>query len=554
MSGSVILINLLGGIALLLWGLRTVESGMTRAFGNLLKPLVGRAFANRFTGFGSGLGITLLLQSSTATTLFISSFLTKGSATTSSAAIAALLGALLGTALVANVLVYGTAVLIPILFVIGIMLYRVSKVERVREAGRAVMGIGLVLLALQLIVAASTPLREAAGMEVIFKALANDAPLALLCGFFLAWLTHSSIAIVLLVASVAGGPVDLATAIEIVLGANLGSAIPPVLATWKTSVAARRIPVANILLRLIGLVLVLPLLDGAVAQLEHLAVSPLIQTTSFHLFFNLALAIVFLPFAGLVAEVIKRLLPDKPAVAKTDRGPQYLDTTALESPSVALAYAVRDAVRMGEIAEQMLGELEVVLRHNRHGQVAKIRATDDVLDRYYSSLVEYLGKISSQELSEADALRCNEILMMSINLEHIGDLLEGSIGLRIERLQKDTTVLPPEVLAQLLDMFGQTRECLKLAMAVFLTGELALARNLLALKVKLAKRERRLTLEYLGKSNGGGGDSVSTAFVDLLGDLKRVVSYASSVAYPIADRAGALRSSRLATPKSEQHS
>lgn len=552
MSGTEILVSLLGGVALLLWGLRTVESGMTRAFGNLLKPLIGRALANRFSGFCSGLGITLLLQSSTATALLISSFVTKGSATSGGAAVAALLGAMLGTALVANVLVYGTAVLIPVLLVIGVALNRLGGVERLREAGRAVVGIGLVLLALKLIVTASTPLREAAAMEVVFGALADDLPLALLVGISLAWLTHSSTAIVLLVASVAGGPIDLVTAAELVLGANLGNAIPPLYATWRAGSPARRIPLANILLRVIGVMLAIPLVGWATTQLGQMSVAPLIQVTSFHLFFNLAQAALFLPFVGLVASTVERLLPEKQDLNKDAAGPQHLDPAALESPSVALAYAVRDAARMGEIAEQMLGEMEESLRHNNREQVRRARATDDLLDLYYSDLVGYLGHISSQELSEEDQRRCNEILMLSLNLEHIGDLLEGSVGVRIERLQRDAIQLPKEEKGHLFDMFARTRECMRLAFAVFLTGELSLARKLLALKVTLAKHERRLTLEHLGKTQGPGGDKASTAFIDLIGDLKRVVSYASSVAYPIAHRAGALRSSRLAAPSRAQ--
>lgn len=552
MSGTEILLGLLGGIALLLWGLHTVRSGMTLALGNIMQRLVGKTLANRFFGFGAGLGLTLLLQSSTATALLLSSFVTRGAVSQGSGGIAALLGADLGTALVANVLTLHVPSLVPVFLVVGVVCSRLSKGERLREFGHAIVGLGLMLLALQLILSASVPMRETATMQVVFAALDDDLPLVLVLGIGMSWLAHSSLAIVLLIATLSDGLISLPTALVLVLGANIGTTIPPLIATWNASPTARRFPLANIAIRVAGVLLALPFLGLAADVLTRWQDDSIVQVVNFHLLFNLALAMVFMPLVGVIARWLTRLVPETVETHPDLETPQYLDYSALESPTAALAYAVRDATRMGEITERMLSDLEAAMRESNTDKARAARELDDVIDVFHSELMGYLTQVNSKQLSESNATRCMEILTLTINLEHIGDLLDANIGNRIERMIKQDIRLPQDDMQQLLDMFGCTRECMKLAFAVFLTDDVQLVRKLLALKISLAKRVRKLTMGHIGKIQARDGSEESAAFIDLLANLKQVISYASSVAYPIADRAGLLHRSRLVSKDREE--
>ena len=545
MSGTLILLNLLGGVCLLLWGLRTLRRGLTRAFGKAMQHLVSQALTNRFTGFASGVGVTMLLQSSTATALLVASFATRNAAIQGSGGIAALLGADLGSALVANVIAQGTAHLVPVLFLAGLIFNRSFKGDRVRELGRMLIGLGLMLLALQLIVSASAPLRGSQALTPVLAALGRDLPLAILLGAALAWLAHSSLAIVLLVAILAGEVLGMGAAVGLVVGANVGNAVSPLLATWNSPAPTKRITVANIAMRSVGAIIALPFLPLATTQLVQLPAEPATQVVMFHLLYNLALVVICLPFVGHLARLLMRLLPAQKKEEKVVLAPEHLDKEALESPAVALAFAARDVTRMAEIAEEMLAGLKVALTTSSTEAAHRARLLDDTLDRFYSELIFYLNQINGQDLSEDEVHRSTELLTFVINLEHIGDVMDANMGKRIERIANNSIRLPAREKAQLEEMFDQTQECLSLAVAVMISGEQNVARKLLAKKIELARRERKLTLGHLSTDQAHADNEASTAFVDLLGELKRVISYASSGAYPIADQAGLLISSRL---------
>src|SRR3981189_11465 len=227
--GSIVLLDLMGGVALLLWGLHMVHSGILRAFGPDLRRLLAGALRNRFAAFAAGIGLTALLQSSTATALITSSFTAEGLVGLVPA-LAILLGANVGTTLIVQILSFNIAAAAPVLFILGLVAFRGGARSRIKDLGRVAIGLGLVLLALHILLDTLAPAENAPGVRVWLSAITSDPILCILIAAGLAGAAHSGVAHVLLIMSLAYSSfVTPAAALALVLGANLGSAINPVL-------------------------------------------------------------------------------------------------------------------------------------------------------------------------------------------------------------------------------------------------------------------------------------------------------------------------------------
>ena len=303
------LLNLLAAIALLVWGTHIVRSGVLRVYGANLRQVLRRSVGNRGTSFAAGVGVTGLLQSSTATALLASSFVSQGMITTA-AALAVMLGADVGTALMVQFFSLNLAWLAPLLIVAGVVVYLSKKNERAGQIGKIVLGLGVMILALQMITAATAPLTQASGVRVLFGQLSGDLLLDVLIGALLVVVSYSSLAVVLLVATLAATHVvPIEVALPIVLGANLGSGLLALLTTWKADAVARRVPLGNFLFKAAGVapaVLALPLVTPYLLQLQD---DPQQLVVQFHLLFNIVLAIVFIRFTERFASITERWLP-----------------------------------------------------------------------------------------------------------------------------------------------------------------------------------------------------------------------------------------------------
>src|SRR3546814_811772 len=228
-----------------------------------------------------------------------------------------MLGADVGTTLVAQLLSLDISWLSPVLIFGGLIAFHAGRRKRVRDLGRLAIGLGLMLLALSLILADSAPLRESPVILTVVSALAGEPMLAILIAALLTWLAHSSLATVLLIASLTGAgavPVDLI--FPLVLGANIGGAIPPIVATLAATPTARRVTFGNAAFKLIGCLLVLPLIEPASELIALIDPDPVRQVVNFHTAFNLGLAVVFIFLTDTAARLAKRLVPDRPEIGR----------------------------------------------------------------------------------------------------------------------------------------------------------------------------------------------------------------------------------------------
>jgi phosphate:Na+ symporter len=522
-----------------------VRIGIIEAWGSEVRTALGASLSNRFKAFFAGLGVTVLLQSSSATALLTSSFSSQGIINTAPA-LAVLLGADVGTTLVAQVLTFDLSALSPFLIAVGVAMFTYSDAGRTRDIGRLALGIGMMLLSLKLILASSLPMRESAIIQDIFASLGNDLLLAVVVATIIAWMAHSSLATVLLVITLAStGALDLTVAFAFVLGANIGSAIPPFVATLGASSTARRPPLGNLIFRICGVILVLPWLGRFSDWIVQFDIANPRQIANFHMFFNIALALLFLPMINRMATLTQRLLPEDEDDGDEIK-PMHLDKSAFETPLVALVNAEREVLRMGEVVERMFRNTFIALKKNDVELAKNTRKMDHVANQFYDEVKLYLTKLSRETLGDKESKRCNEILSFATNLEHIGDIISVDM---IDSILRKKIVERAKMSLQdredINNLYQPVLASFNLSLSVFTAGDIAMARQLLAMKYKFRKLEKQAVVNHLNKlrEDVTYNARLSALQLDVLRDLKRINSHLTAVAYPILDAAGQLRSS-----------
>ncbi|MDQ6681414.1 MAG: Na/Pi cotransporter family protein [Pseudomonadota bacterium] len=539
------LLNLLAAIALLVWGTHIVRTGMLRVLGENLRQVLARSFKNRLRAVLAGLGVTSIVQSSTATCLIVASFVGKGLVTTS-AALAVMLGADVGTSVMAVVFSFDLSWLSPLLIFVGVVVFISRQNSPAGHVGRVLIGLGLITLALQLIVGATRPLTESPAIRGLLVALPNDVLLDVFVGAVLTVLSYSSLAIVLLTASLANSgmlPVD--AALGLVIGANVGSGILATLATAKATPQVRRLPLGNLIFKAVGAMLIVPLLPQVHVLLQQLVASVPEQVVMFHLGFNVALALIFIGCIGIVGRTVERVLPE-PRVDGTLR-PRHLDPTALTTPSLAISCAAREALHQADVVETMLRGIVPVIKNNDLVLSGQLRRLDDTVDELYSAIKFYLTQISRESLSESESRRWTDIVSFTINMEQIGDIIERVLQDIEDKKVKKSRSFSDAGMAEICHLHERLLANLRLSMSVFLDARVRDAQRLLEEKVRFRDLEYEYAANHIGRLRENTTQSIETSslHIDLISDLKRINSHICSIAYPILEQAGALTKSRI---------
>ncbi len=542
------LLDLLAAIALLVWGTHLVRNGVLRVFGSNLRQVLAASMGNRFTAALSGLGVTALVQSSTATALITASFVGRGLIALP-AALAVMLGADIGTSVMAVVFSFDLSWLSPLFIFLGVTLFISRQGTSAGDFGRVLIGLGLMLLALQLISGATNVLTQNPAVQLMLESLTSDRLLEILLGAALAVVAYSSLAVVLLASSLALQVVGLDVALGIVLGANLGSGLLAVITTAKSGVSTRQVPLGNLLFKVFGVAIAIWLIPTWVRFMQPLVPDPATLTVLFHLSFNLMVGAVFIGLTQPVARLVERVLPLQANKGPLDR-PNHLDPSALATPSLAISCAAREAMHQADVVETMLRGVVTVIKTNDLKLAQDLRKLDDTVDGLYSSIKYYLTKISRQQLSEAESRRWTDIISFTINMEQIGDTVERVLlDIEDKKIRKGRD-FSEAGMAEIAELHARLLDNLRLGMSVFLNGNVRDAQRLLEEKVRFRNMERAYAATHLDRLSGLSQQSMDTSalHLDLISDLKRINSHICSIAYPILDGAGVLAPSRLREP------
>jgi phosphate:Na+ symporter len=547
MDVSLTLVKLAGSVALLLWGIRMVQTGVQRAFGAKLRGFLGHALRDRFRAFFAGIGVTAIMQSSTATGLMVTGF-AAGGLVDLVPALAVMLGANVGTTLIVQVLSFDVSEVAPALILIGVLMFQ-RATSGPRDFGRVLIGLGLVLMALSQFVALLTPYEDAPSLRMMLGAVSTQPVLDVILAAGLTWAAHSSVAVVLVVMSFAAkGTVPPDAAFALVLGANLGTAINPVLeGATGNDPAARRLPIGNLINRCIGVAAVLLVLPRLGAWIVTVDPDNARAVADFHTAFNLVLALLFFPLLGPYSRLLVRWLPARVDAADPGR-PLYLDHAAMETPVVAIGAAAREALRLADVLEAMLLGLRDVLAKDDRRLVSETKRLDDTLDKLNRAIKAYLTALDPEALGDADHQRIRDILCFVTNMEHAGDIVDrnllGLVSKKIKRGLSFSSAGEAELLAIIDRLVANVRA----AASLLMTSDERAARLLVAEKETFRGMETAATDGHFARLRAGRVDTAETSalHLDALRDLKSVNTHVvAAAAYPVLETIGELLPSRL---------
>lgn len=530
------LLNLLSAIAMLVWGTHIVRTGVMRVFGARLRSLLSRSVEKKTLAFCAGIGATALVQSSNATTLLVTSFVAQDLVALAPALVI-VLGADVGTALMARVLTFDLSWLSPLLIFIGVIFFLSRKQTRAGQIGRVGIGLGLILLALALIVQAATPITQASGVKVIFASLTGDVLLDALIGAVFAIISYSSLAAVLLTATlVSTSVIAMPVALCLVVGANLGSGILAVINNSAANPAAKRVAFGSLLFKLIGGVLVLPFIHLLAGAMSQLPVTDADRIIYFHLFYNLARCLLMLPFVTPVARFCRSVIKDLPEQDDRIR-PKHLDTAALSTPALGLANAARETLRMGDRLEQMLALWHQELKGEKQRE-KELRDLAEGVEVLHNAIKLYLARIPLDELTEDESRRWATIIETSLNLQQSAEILER-MGVEVaDKSLAARRAFSQEGMAELDSLIAQLQENLKLGVSVFFSDDLPSARRLRRNKHRLRIMIRRYSHAHVNRLHQQNVQSIETSslHLGLLGDIRRLNSLFCAVAYTVLEQ------------------
>lgn len=514
-----------------------VGRSLNKTFGTALRNFISRSTSNRVKALIVGAMVAVGLQSSMATCVIVSSFVAYNVITVS-AAIAVMLGADVGTSIAAQIMSLDLTWLMPVVIAAGYIIGTSIRGSVYRHLGGFFVGVGLVLLSLNIIRATAANLNHSEALQILISPLQAQPALAVVLSVIITWLAHSSLGMVLLYTGfVHSGIMPPEVGIYMVLGANLGGVIGPVAMTSKSLPAAKRVPMANLLVRAIGVAIMLPFVDLIIPAIESIFKDPARLTVNFHVLFNLALAVAFLPFTNQLAALMKKMIPERDQ--KDDpHMPKYLDPDAVTNHTIALNYASRETLRVCDIVQEMFEDTLLVLKNNDYETYKKICDREQIVDSLYKAIKNYLSNIKTRNMNEKELFKYMQILTFSTNLEHIGDIIDKGLMHIVRKKIGRRDSFSREGFAEIAALHATVKSNLQLAQNLLLTNDVKIADQLLDTKTKLREEEIRGMENHIKRLSEGVVESIATSsmHMDVMSDMRRINSYASLIAYNVIKR------------------
>lgn len=546
-SPLLFVLHVAGAAALLIWSVRLVRTGVERGWAVPLRRLLRRSGENRAAAALAGTLAAIGLQSATAVAILTANFVAAGTLAAPTG-LAILLGADLGSAIVARILLARADWLVPVLLLAGVGLFLRTRRREGRMAGRVLIGIALVFVSLTMIRAATEPLSGSPAVAGAMAYLARDPVTAFVLGAGFAWAVLSSVAAVLFFVTLAAqGVLPIAAAAALVLGANLGGTITAFTLTPRSSIGARRTVVANLLVRGGGAALALLALSLFAPPLGLPGASPAAQVIGLHLAFNLAVAVLALPLIGPILALVARWVREPAAAAVLARS-TALDPAALADPTRGLACAAREILQMGEAVEVMLRSVIGLYADWSDGIADAIRSKEADLDSMHINTKLYLAKLQrSLKDGEEVSRRALDLADMAVNLESAGNAISDTMVGLARRLDRTGTRFSDAGWSEIRDFHDRVLANVQAGLNVLMTLNPDAARALVEEKDRVRDLEQTLQRSHLDRLKLGLSESIETSNVhqETLRALKQVNSAVTMLAYPILEETGDLLASRL---------
>lgn len=550
--GSSIYANIffmLGGIAVMMFGMRTMGANLERVAGSNMKKMLGKMTGNRFTGVGIGAAITAIINSSAATTVMLVGFVNIGLITLTQA-VAVIMGANIGTTITAQILsLSGTdgvdiASIAALVASVGMVMAIFFKKDRINKIGYILVGLGFIFVGLRVM---SVSVRELIYedynnkiLRPLFKSIfgKDHFPLLLiLIGIVLTALIQSSAAVTGILIAI-GGALNLQTAIFIILGSNIGTCVTALISSVGTNINAKRTAVIHLLFNLFGCIICIAPLwiwGGAFADFMQIISGDSIerQIANFHTLFNILTTLLLIPFTGVLVKLSTKLVPDRKNLTKDKLSFEFIDDRLLKTPPIAVSNTKREIIRMANIARENLNLAMNALIDRDESGAETFRENENALNFLNKKITEYLTELSGKDLLISDEKKVGSYYHVVIDLERVGDYAEN-ITEYAAKLTNESIELSDDAKKELKTISGYINELLDCSIKVFDTRNSNGLTAVDEIEQKIDDYSEELELKHVERLKAGlCSAETGSVYLQTVSDLERIGDHITNVAFSI---------------------
>ncbi|MBM4370575.1 MAG: Na/Pi cotransporter family protein [Deltaproteobacteria bacterium] len=535
--GLIEIIQLLGGLALFLYGMVLAKDGLQQAAGKQLRHLLGSLTKNRFSGIGLGALVTFLLQSSSATTVILVG-LTSAGMLSFARTVSVILGADIGTTLTVQLISFKVSHYALAFVFLGFLLKETTHKYTARYYGMAIMGFGFIFYGMMVMGEATAPLKDLPWFQGMMLRMGEHPLLGILISTLFTAIIQSSAATIGIVLSLAqGGGMDLVTAVALILGANIGTCATAGLATFGSNVEGRRVAMAHVLIKVLGVLVFIPFIrpfSELVVRISGEDISR--QIANAHTLFNVGLALLFLPIPNLIAKLVIRLVQERQDPGRFH--PLHLDPHSLATPALAFGNAEREVLRMAELVEQLIDRSMEPFRKGDINLVQELTDSDQNIDLLNKATKLYLARIRRKNLTDAQIAKEFELLEFSSDLEVIGDVLTKNVMYLAQKKIQKGYQFSPQGNEEIETLHRRTLDHFRLALAVFTQRDPELAASCVAEKRDLRNLVIEMRRAHIVRLHDAVPESIETTslHMDLLDAFARINSVITRMAYRLLGR------------------
>lgn len=533
METTEIIIQLIGGLGLFLYGMKLMGDGLENSAGDKLKNILEKVTSNPLSAVLVGTVVTAVIQSSSATTVMVVGFVNAGLMNLTQAA-GIIMGANIGTTITAQLVAFKLDQIAPIFVGIGTIIVLSAKGKKRKEFGNIVLGFGILFMGMGFMSGAMKPLTNSPQFTSIIMAIGDNWMLGVLVGLGLTAVLQSSSATTgILIALTSTGQISVGIAIPVLFGCNIGTCVTAMLASVGTNKTAHKAALIHLIFNTLGALIFIPFRHQLVeiVQLISPGNSPEIvkrQIANVHTIFNISNTLLLLPLTKYLIQIVNNIIPGEDEINKA--GPKYIENRLLETPVIAAGQVIKETIRMANMAKKNL-ELSVqAFLNNDNSLIEKVYENEKIINILEESITEYLVKLSKCELSDKERSIVGATYHIINDIERIGDHAENIADLTTEKIVKNINY-SKEAVDEINNMFKYVTTSLNIAIESYETRDPKKADTIFSVEVRVDTLEREYRDNHIRRLNEGECNAYSGAlFIDLLSNFERISDHAENIA------------------------
>ena len=529
-----IIIELMGGLGLFIYGMKLMGDGLENAAGEGLKSILEKVTSNRLMGVAVGAIVTAVIQSSSATTVMVVGFVNAGLMSLAQAA-GVIMGANIGTTITAQLVAFKLDQIAPIFVCVGAMIVMFARAKKRREIGNIILGFGILFTGMGIMSGAMKPMASSPMFMDILIAIGDNWFIGIIAGAAITALLQSSSATTgILIALATTGSIDIGLALPVVFGCNIGTCITAIIASIGTNKTAHKAALLHLIFNIVGTVIFLPFLNILGEFVQSTSPGDVSrQIANAHTVFNIANTALLLPFTKYIIKFINRVIPCEDKTEKM--GPKYIDDRVLETPVIAAGQVIKETIRMANKAKENLELSMKAFMNNDEELINKVYENEKLIDILEESITSYLVKLSKCELSNKEKGIVASTFHVIIDIERIGDHAENIVELATEKINKNLQY-SKDAEQEIYEVYNMARDALDIAIESYVSRDVDKAKSIRVVEDKIDRyqktyREKHIQRLYDGKCNAFAG----AIFLDLINTFERIGDHSTNIAESVTE-------------------